>query len=951
MRGSSQDFSVYEFDEGEEAVEAASGKLISRFVSKLQPKADDPLNKYTFLQAFTSGLNNEQKDMPNMMCIDLHERDNVNVSFAIDTPERNPASTEHISGMDGVVASSSSHDNHKHACVDDEYEEGNLLGADSLVVSDSLAEISVGSKLLVERKPVDVTSDEDESWASSSRSPSTPSSDLEENGGDLNCFVSYSCCPTFEDMENVESVVSVFADYVIYENMPYGECQITFSSDSIKVECDDPSANDEKVVLEWEIADVIHISCQWSGSVNVALIKFQLRTTVPDTQKIHVSSAIKKLVVAVSDSYWLDKERKVMSLSARYRDVWNALPCDDLAAEDGFVGPNLCFSKDYFEEIVEPFEDVIYPKGDPDAVSISKRDIELLQPDTFINDTIIDFYIKYLKNNIEPNEKHRFHFFNSFFFRKLADLDKNPGCSSEGRAAFLRVRKWTRKVNVFEKDYIFIPVNFNLHWSLLVICHPGEVVNFKDFGTKESSKVPCILHMDSIKGSHSGLKNIIQSYLCEEWKEKHPESSEDNSSKFLNLRFVSLELPQQENSFDCGLFLLHYVELFLKEAPVNFSPFKMIKKHSNFLNVDWFLPAEASLKRSFIRKLIYELLKESSHKEAPDVHCSNHPLVEVKENNIDQEPVEFISEQSKRAQTGIVSATSIECVKHAPELFVSFQKPECTFSPVEEHAYVNVQSVSENVDTGHCGPSNGDPATQVCLTSYSMRDVEVYEKSCNLMQEREESLGEHNIASDQKEEEKLGSSSPENCGYVPDSPTSTSSDKPESSVETSQCSNGSVAEEGESNNEDVQRAKITQIEAQDHVDHQQLNTETAGESYDDSPGSDGSKAEASQEIKEIYSTQGENRISENCPEDNTMKAESGDCDGPLPSHQDNLPTSSSCRYIEIAGDDSSPDEDDTSPIRRDEPGTRADQQPNKRQKVSHHAARRRTRSFARDHQP
>jgi sentrin-specific protease 7 len=42
----------------------------------------------------------------------------------------------------------------------------------------------------------------------------------------------------------------------------------------------------------------------------------------------------------------------------------------------------------------EAFEDVIYPKGDSDAVSISKRDVDLLQPDTFINDTIIDFYIK-----------------------------------------------------------------------------------------------------------------------------------------------------------------------------------------------------------------------------------------------------------------------------------------------------------------------------------------------------------------------------------------------------------------------------------------------------------------------------------------------------------------------------------------------------------------------------
>lgn len=41
----------------------------------------------------------------------------------------------------------------------------------------------------------------------------------------------------------------------------------------------------------------------------------------------------------------------------------------------------------------KPFE-VSYPEGDPDAVSISKRDLELLQPEKFINDTIVDFYIQ-----------------------------------------------------------------------------------------------------------------------------------------------------------------------------------------------------------------------------------------------------------------------------------------------------------------------------------------------------------------------------------------------------------------------------------------------------------------------------------------------------------------------------------------------------------------------------
>ncbi|GKF00529.1 probable ubiquitin-like-specific protease 2B isoform X2, partial [Tanacetum coccineum] len=56
----------------------------------------------------------------------------------------------------------------------------------------------------------------------------------------------------------------------------------------------------------------------------------------------------------------------------------------------------------YFPFFDQPFEEVIYPKGEIEAVSIGKRDVDMLLPDTFVNDTIIDFYIKYLKNKINP---------------------------------------------------------------------------------------------------------------------------------------------------------------------------------------------------------------------------------------------------------------------------------------------------------------------------------------------------------------------------------------------------------------------------------------------------------------------------------------------------------------------------------------------------------------------
>ncbi|GKD12530.1 hypothetical protein Tco_1196937 [Tanacetum coccineum] len=50
----------------------------------------------------------------------------------------------------------------------------------------------------------------------------------------------------------------------------------------------------------------------------------------------------------------------------------------------------------YFPCFDQSFEEVVYPNGEIDVVSIGKRDVDMLLPDTFVNDTIIDFYIKYV---------------------------------------------------------------------------------------------------------------------------------------------------------------------------------------------------------------------------------------------------------------------------------------------------------------------------------------------------------------------------------------------------------------------------------------------------------------------------------------------------------------------------------------------------------------------------
>ncbi|KAL1564608.1 Ulp1 peptidase [Salvia divinorum] len=377
-----------------------------------------------------------------------------------------------------------------------------------------------------------------------------------------------------------EAVVVVAPYYVKLEKKYHSRCVFTFSQRCIRLEglplCNGKGTH----CVEWPTSDILNIEHQHYDKGEVINLQLSYKDANGDK-----TGSLELEFVILDDPQWFEKQEEIKSLDMKYDVSWKTSVIE------------YCFE--------ESFEEVVYPDGDPDAVIINRRDIEVLQPRTFINDTIIDFYFRYLQTNIKA-EEHRFHFFNTFFFQKLVAGGR------EGRNAFLSVRKWTRNVNLFEKDYIFIPINFSLHWSLIIICHLGEAAHLKSKNTDQASKVPRILHMDSIRGSHGGLEKLIKSYLSEEWKERGNERQEELAVKFRQLDFVSLQLPQQDNLCDCGLFLLHYSELFL-ELVSNGSTTEYI----NFLDEDWFLPAEVSLKkRDHIRKLIHKLIQDKAQKDA-----------------------------------------------------------------------------------------------------------------------------------------------------------------------------------------------------------------------------------------------------------------------------------------------------------------------------------------------
>jgi len=48
-----------------------------------------------------------------------------------------------------------------------------------------------------------------------------------------------------------------------------------------------------------------------------------------------------------------------------------------------------------------------------------------------------------------------------------------------------------RKVDIFQKDFLLIPLNENEHWDLIILCYPNRLLTKDD-------EFPFVIYLDSI---------------------------------------------------------------------------------------------------------------------------------------------------------------------------------------------------------------------------------------------------------------------------------------------------------------------------------------------------------------------------------------------------------------------------------------------------------------------
>ncbi|XP_029939422.1 uncharacterized protein LOC115381919 [Salarias fasciatus] len=166
--------------------------------------------------------------------------------------------------------------------------------------------------------------------------------------------------------------------------------------------------------------------------------------------------------------------------------------------------------------------------------TLSLEDLGTLEEQNWLNDQIINMYGELIMEATE----HKVHFFNSFFHKQLV------------AKGYDGVKRWTKKVDLFSKWLLLIPIHLEIHWSLVTVTMATKTISYYD--------------SQGIVFRHT-TDNIMK-YLQSEASEKKLTGFQKGWTTA-----IIKGIPQQKNDSDCGVFILEYCRRLSVKKPLLFS--------------------------------------------------------------------------------------------------------------------------------------------------------------------------------------------------------------------------------------------------------------------------------------------------------------------------------------------------------------------------------------------
>ncbi|XP_068026772.1 sentrin-specific protease 2-like [Melanerpes formicivorus] len=186
--------------------------------------------------------------------------------------------------------------------------------------------------------------------------------------------------------------------------------------------------------------------------------------------------------------------------------------------------------------------------GDPREVlssafklRVTREAMGTLREGQWLNDEVINFYLQLVAERSRKAGYPSVHAFSTFFYPRLVS------------GGYEGVRRWTRGLDIFQKDIILVPIHLGIHWALVVIDVRRKTISYYHSLGQRGMKI---------------CQALLQ-YLQEESRSRR--GLELASAEWALHSMGAQEIPQQRNQSDCGVFLCKYAESICRDRAITFS--------------------------------------------------------------------------------------------------------------------------------------------------------------------------------------------------------------------------------------------------------------------------------------------------------------------------------------------------------------------------------------------
>lgn len=169
---------------------------------------------------------------------------------------------------------------------------------------------------------------------------------------------------------------------------------------------------------------------------------------------------------------------------------------------------------------------------------LTMDDLGTLYGQNWLNDQVMNMYGDLVMDSVPD----KVHFFNSFFYDKL----RTKGY--EG------VKRWTKNVDIFQKDLLLIPIHLEVHWSLVSVDISRRAITY--FDSQRTLNRRCPKHIFKYLQAEA-IKKDRQDFLTG-WK-----------------GYFKMNVGRQNNDSDCGAFVLQYCKCLALGEPFTFGQLDM----------------------------------------------------------------------------------------------------------------------------------------------------------------------------------------------------------------------------------------------------------------------------------------------------------------------------------------------------------------------------------------